>query len=289
MADLLTINHRIANANNYRLAISSVDPDPNYLYLWFGRNSAWTDENNPPTPLNSITDEFETRSNIIGAKKITITNTCFVVPRYNWETGTVYSQYDADDDDLFSKDFYVLTSSDNVYKCLDNNTGAVSTVQPTGTSTSSIETGDGYSWKFMYNLSSSVRENFLTNDWLPVPSGGQKTAFQTTVETTATYAAGTPVGGHGYNAVEELGAVYLMISQNFDADEDGVFPVNDDYRQFGLWNNPLLVDGTTPADGTAYVAASLDLNSGSIQYVENRKLITRDSEQAENIYLVLEF
>ena len=34
---------------------------------------------------------------------------------------------------LFDSTFYVLNSDFNVYKCLDNNSGAQSVVQPTGT------------------------------------------------------------------------------------------------------------------------------------------------------------
>ena len=293
MTQLITTSYRIAIARNFREALERTDPDPDSLYLFFGKNSAWVDENAPDTPEQSITNEFITRGNIIGIKKITVTNTCFVVPRYNWVSGTVYDEYAAADDELFTKNFYVLTPENNVYKCLDNNSGGQSIVQPSGTSTSATQTGDGYTWKFMYNLSTSVVQNFLTTDWMPVPTFGQRTAFQESVETAAIYSAGTPVGGHGSNAVEELGAKYLMISQSFDGDESSVFPVNDDYRQYGIWKNPELISNGNIATGTTYLVddsnTDIDINTGSVLYIDNRKVITRAADQAENFQLILSF
>ena len=43
-----------------------------------------------------------------------------------------------------------------------------STVEPTGTSTSILTTGDGYKWKYMYSLSASQQVNFLSTDFMAV-------------------------------------------------------------------------------------------------------------------------
>lgn len=292
MPKLLKTNNRISNAKNFRNSLGRVDPLPENLYLYFGKDTEWTDENTPDTPTEAISTEFETRSAIIGIKKISQADTAFVIPRYNWVTNTVYTQYDEDDISLFNKNFYVMNSNFNVYKCLDNNAGGTSVVQPTGTSTSPVITGDGYTWKFMYNLSSSLIAEFLTNDWLPVPDGGQKTSFQTSVESNAVYSAGSPAGGHGANAIEELGAKRIMISQKIDKDESGIFPTDDDYRQFGLWLNPKDTNGNL-ATATTYSVnesnSTIDENTGSILYIDNRRVVTRSSEQSESFKLVTSF
>lgn len=64
--------------------------------------------------------------------------------------------------------FYVMTDIFNVYKCIDNNDGAASTTKPTGTSTSTFTTADGYIWKFMYNIPAALRNKFLTTAYMPV-------------------------------------------------------------------------------------------------------------------------
>jgi len=69
---------------------------------------------------------------------------------------------------LFDSTFYVLTADRNVYKCLDNNGNSASTVEPTGTGTSIITTGDSYKWKYMYTLSAAQQANFLSTDFMAV-------------------------------------------------------------------------------------------------------------------------
>ena len=66
--------------------------------------------------------------------------------------------------------FYVLTDNFNVYKCLDNNNNAPSTIQPAGSQITPIVTSDGYVWKFMYNVPINLRNKFLSDDQIPVVS-----------------------------------------------------------------------------------------------------------------------
>ena len=133
----------------------------------------------PLTPVDSIQDEFFYFDDLLAAKRITTSDVSFAIPRRNWTTGTTYDYYRHDygnritgttttqsansgATNLFDSTFYVLNSNNNVYKCLDNNGGANSTVEPTGTSTSILTTGDGYKWKYMYSLSASQQVNFLS-------------------------------------------------------------------------------------------------------------------------------
>ena len=94
------------------------------------------------------------------------------IPRHNWTTGTVYDYYRGDYGSQWSSTvtdivktvnaginlwasttlFYVLSSTNNVYKCMSNNGGVASTVEPSGTSNAEYSTGDGYWWKYMYTL-----------------------------------------------------------------------------------------------------------------------------------------
>ena len=64
--------------------------------------------------------------------------------------------------------FYVITDEYNVYKCLDNNNGALSTIKPIGTSTSPIPLSDGYIWKYLFNVPIALRTKFLTDTQFPV-------------------------------------------------------------------------------------------------------------------------
>lgn len=55
----------------------------------------------------------------------------------------------------------------------------------------------------------------------------------------------SPFGGHGYNAVSELGASTLMINISLQSDENGYVPVQNDYRQFVLLRNPVTYGSNT--------------------------------------------
>jgi hypothetical protein len=280
-------------------------------YYYLGKTVTWTDELTPPYPTDSQAYEFASRNDIITMKEIKPTDIAFVIPRYNWTSGTIYDQYD----DQYSTEvqgvnltaggfgygsdpfvyigsqgsvnwaastsyilgkliksgnnyyivtttgvtgttapthtsgtvtngtaplqwvsvsngggtgatatstriegsvagitltargsgytseptciiaggggtnadahavvtispngfqkledslFYVVTDEFNVYKCLDNNRNAVSTVKPTSTTVDPIVLSDGYMWKFMYNVPIALRNKFVTDDYIPV-------------------------------------------------------------------------------------------------------------------------
>lgn len=69
---------------------------------------------------------------------------------------------------LDSSQFYVVTDDFSIYKCLDNNLNANSTVKPAETSPETFVTDDGYKWKFMGTVPVSLRNKFLTPTQIPV-------------------------------------------------------------------------------------------------------------------------
>ena len=294
MTAIMTNEIRIQSAKNFIRSIAATTVSKDYLYAFIARNGAWsggTDSNGneiPPTPIDKLNgEELTTRSNIIGAKRIQESDTTHVIPRNDWLTGTIYQAYSNNNASLFSTDFYVVTDDYNVYKCITS-PGTASTVKPTGTSTSNLNTVDGYTWKFLYTVPAASLLNFLTTDWLPVPAVAPSGSAQESVEAAASYSAGQPIGGHGSSAVHELGGYYVMLHCKLNNSEGGVLPTNDDYRQVGVWLNPKLSGGSA-ATGTVYAAGSLNLNSGRVLYVENRTPIVRGPTQAEDIRIVIQF
>ena len=280
---------------------------------------------------------------MIAAKRITTSDVSRVIPRRNWTTGTTYDMYRHDygqyvkgsssstisansgATSLADATFYVLSSDNNVYKVIDNNGNSASTVEPTGTSTSILTTGDSYKWKYMYTLTASEQTNFLSTDFMHVSTdstvssaavdgaidtiliktagsggangthtgvairgdgssgvcsvtvaGGAVTAVTVTtagsgytfayvrnadiVSAGATSLSGAeldviipPKGGHGANAVEELGGHFVMMNTDFTGDESsnsGDFTTQNDFRRVGL-----LLDPTT--GGSAASATTL--------------------------------
>ena len=126
-------------------------------------------ESTPPVPNNNIqTVYYDIWRNMMSAKRVQQSDVSHVTTRYDWANNTFYYEYDDLDVDLYNKPFYTYTTDHNVYKCIDNNRGANSTSMPTGTSTSIINTADGYRWKYMYTVSAGEILKFRTTGYIPV-------------------------------------------------------------------------------------------------------------------------
>jgi hypothetical protein len=102
-------------------------------------------------------------------KRIASSQVSHCSPRYNWVSGTTYSEYDDQDSTLSTKQYYVVTDELNVYKCIQAGAGA-SVVKPTGTATTipTLTSADGYRWKFMFTIGGNDVNKFLTNSFIPV-------------------------------------------------------------------------------------------------------------------------
>ena len=341
MPAIITDKFRIHNSEQFKEAFS--ETSGNTMYLGIGRPQAFAtstradsrtnnegSDTSPVTPADNQNAQHFPFDDMLAAKKIAASDTTFVIPRRNWTTGTTYDIYRHDYGEyatgtttaissnsgastLHDATFYVLTSARNVYKCLDNNSNANSTVEPTGTDVTILETADGYRWKYMYTLSASQQANFLSTDFMAVStnstvssaavdgainvckiktagsggtdgthtgiairgdgssgevsvtvSSGAVTAVTVTTPGTG-YTFGTisnaqivaagatgltgaeidviiePKGGHGFNAVEELGGFYVMLNTSLEGTESANtsdFSVANDFRKITLIRDP---------------------------------------------------
>ena len=353
MPAIITNKFRIHNSEQFQEAFS--EASGNTFYLGIGRpqpfgtstrgdgrtNNEGTDAL-PVTPADNENTQNFTYDDMLACKKVASTNAGFVIPRRNWTTATVYDYYRHDYGEyitgtttaqtsnsgavtLYDATFYVLTTARNVYKCLDNNSGGTSTVEPTGTSTTILATADGYKWKYIYTLTAAQQAEFLSVDFMAVGTNGTvqaaavdgainvikiKTAGSagtdgthtgvairgdgssgvcsvtiasgavtavtvTTPGTGYTYAyirladinaAGggalitteldcmiEPKGGHGFNAVQELGGFFVMLNTSLEGTESansGDVTVANDFRKVSLIRDP-------KSGGTAASAATL--------------------------------
>jgi hypothetical protein len=149
------------------------------VYHYFvGQVLDWDNEASPPLPSGIPEYESSVRNSIVQTKQIQINDVAFVIPRIDWNANEVFDMFD----DTYSqtnpsatgatslKDsrFYVLTEDFNVYKCIYNNGGVPSTVEPSGTSSNYLETGDGYVWKFIAFIPLGLRNKFLTTGFIPI-------------------------------------------------------------------------------------------------------------------------
>jgi hypothetical protein len=171
MTAIVTSKFRVVNASNFKQDITDAD---NSVYVFIGKSDAWSDsvtdltDGTAPTPVDTNRDIAETYKDLIAGKIITSGDVTHVVPRYNWTSGNAYVAWNDQDDEIFTKQFYVLTDERKVFKCVRAGTGS-SIVKPTLAQVPPDSTGgDGYVWKYMYTLAILDAEKFLTNFYFPV-------------------------------------------------------------------------------------------------------------------------
>lgn len=170
MSSSTFVDLRINSAEQFKESVS--EPSPNTkMYLTFGKVDSWANDASPNIANSSVATAYEIWSNMIGGKRILGSDLSHMIPRFNWSSNTVYIAYDHMNTNLYdgNTQFYVMNSDYSVYKCIANANGAVSTIEPTSVSTTSLSlTSDNYIWKYMYTLSDSEKTRFLSDNYIPV-------------------------------------------------------------------------------------------------------------------------
>jgi hypothetical protein len=256
--------------------IESIDePANNIYYVLASKHTPYANDDVIPTPSDTLA---ETTINIhqeaIFGKKIQAADVKLTVPKYEWTYGTVYSQYDHEDADLFSKSFYTVVDGGStyyVYKVLDNNRGASSTVQPTNTSESAcnfITTADGYVWKLLYSMPEAEFEKFETDEYMPVV-------------TSANVAGNTVAGALDVIQITDTGSHYVAtLTGQFQADD-----LRDQIPSFSGNNTTYRLNTSASANNDFYVGSALYISSGTgagqlkniISYNSSNRVITVNS------------
>jgi hypothetical protein len=189
------ISYKTAFNNAEQFKESFYEPEPATVgYVFIGNHVPWSNESNPDDISDTVSNEKTIWDNMYAAKKVTGNDVELVLPKVTWTANTKYRHYD--DTILLSElitanasqnlqPIYVMNSERNVYKCLSNNRGGLSTLEPTGknlTANGVISKDDGYLWKYMFNVKASNK--FLSNVWIPAPISTGKLDYDVTSVTT---------------------------------------------------------------------------------------------------------
>jgi hypothetical protein len=153
------IKQGISDSNAYHLFVSRATPyDDN-------TNTTTTESDaNPPSIGESARNVYDTFRNILFIKRIQPENIRLVIPRVDWVSDDVYTAY-SETTDMAGKNYYVMTTEYNVYKCLTSN--GASRIMPTGKSPNAVTFGDGYQWKYIYTVPEDYL-GFITLEYIPV-------------------------------------------------------------------------------------------------------------------------
>lgn len=135
------------------------------LYISIGRSEAWPDEAAPPAEDTSDVGLEAVVNDSICLLQMTQADARLGLKTNEWVTGTAYVAYAGVDGD---PNGYVSIATGDIYKCLDNNLGAASTVAPSGQSVTPFSTSDGYVWKYLGTSNSIDITTFGTSQFIPI-------------------------------------------------------------------------------------------------------------------------
>ena len=256
---------------------------PTYVYVADGVSdtNVVTDED------TSILNQNETTNQIIFGKKVVESDIYSMVKRNNWIGGTVYSAYDDIDQDLGSKQFFVLNSQRSVYKCINNADGAPSTIEPTSLDPVNVQLADGYIWRFMYRLTIAQLANLSTSTLIP---------FIEDVNVTSNAVPGTidyifvDTFGAGYSAVTSGTVSQVIANTVFRIDNNasaisGIYTGSTFFVQSGpgIGSASVIANYNSNSSGrfvtTTDPLVSVNINSG--YYISPSVIITGDGENAK--------
>jgi hypothetical protein len=199
-------------------------------YAFLGREDPWpyASDNVTEIPTQPTQDQKYLKNvfkNMFAVKQVNTSNIRPVIQRIDWANNTNYFAY-SDSVDLTAKDqygllynnFYIKNRYDQVFKCLANNNGGLSTqepyFQPGSYGTNNIYQGtDYYKWKYMYTIDAGSKKNFMDANWMPLP-----TSFNTPQPYTTSAGCGNievinvTNGGTGYDAVNN----YIVVTVTGD-------------------------------------------------------------------------
>jgi hypothetical protein len=269
------------------------ESDPTQMYLFYSRIDPWSSESSPPSLEDTVFSDRDVWRGMTAVKKISNNNVTMSVNKYLWATNTVYTEYDDTNENLATSNFYVITSNNEVYKCLFNANSVPSTVVPTGQSTSVITTGDGYKWKFMYDISQADMNRFGGVNHIPVKTltsndGSAQWAVQQAAANGSVPIYEVTSGGSGY--LENKGTVTGVTSTtqltiaNTGSGTDSVYNGSTVFISSGLGAGQLrIISGynATTKLLTVNSAFAVSPNTSSTYHIGPRINIVGDGNGAE--------
>lgn len=163
--------------------LNDIESGKNQYYMFIAKTSPWeatagaSADIVPVVSADTDGAEYDLMRRIIGYKKLDPSKIVFALNRVPWESGTIYDAY-TDSEPLFDDDapkaFYVVTSANNIYKCVATplDSSVPSGIEPSHTSSAPskyIEQGkdDGYTWKYLATVKASDLPYELV-DYVPI-------------------------------------------------------------------------------------------------------------------------
>lgn len=295
MAAIITdkIKYQLAQTIFDEFNTANIGDSNNYYYIGIGRSQQWqaADETDV-VPETTAADNHEReerlfRYNLQSVKAAE--SLSFVVPGgpdYDWSANKEYYQYSDAVAGQPQNTYYVRTDENKVYICLrkgknSDGTPKTSTVKPDHTNTSLAPETDGYVWKYMYTITTTAANNFLTTNFMPVEfvDSAESTDprfSQLSVQNAAVHGQiigyrvinpGGPYTGTIHSSGIKVGPALTIVGNGTGAKAFAILnPINNSIAAVEIGEDPDAAASTYIADqGSGYDYANVSVSSATLQ------------------------
>ena len=253
------------------------------------------------TTDSSFQYDVEVAANTSGNGAIEVLHVTTGGSAYKFETGTVQSGYtettttckisgtNLATDDIVDNDIYftdgALAGTGGTITDFQAGTDVVTYAPATASAAldgvaysiapKCVITGDGHGANVrLTNTASGVIGDVV------VVSGGNNYGNAVATISTNTGSSGVvtpmvgPLGGHGSNAIEELGGFFVMVNSRLEYGESGNFTTNNDFRKIGLVAQPLYSNGDVAVATTIDQCVTATIQSWNSTAFAEDELVT---------------
>lgn len=163
--------------NNLAKTLNGLAANTDVYYLFIGDYDNHSNAEIQPIYDNPENLLYNAYNKMILGKQVLGSDIALGIRYIPWVTNTIFDMYDHEENDLKDKDFFCVTSEGSyhhVWKCLDNNNDAASTVKPlfshiSGSNTNLYQTSDGYRWKYMATVANTTVDKFkVGTEYFPI-------------------------------------------------------------------------------------------------------------------------
>ena len=190
-------------------------------YMFVSKPTSWDNDNTPPAPNGSASEYHAAYKEMLAVASVPTADIRYMVRTNRWVASSVYDMYRHDyssENRSFSEashledaSYVVISSSNNVYICLNNNRNTASLVEPSGTSQIPFTTSDGYQWLYMYGLTASEVEEYSSGNFTPLsntipPALTDGAIYSVVLNTGGNDYTTTPVGG-----INQIPSYYVAV------------------------------------------------------------------------------
>ena len=136
-------------------------------------------------------------------------------------------------------------------------------------------TGDGHN----ANVRTTNTSSGVIGDVVVVAGGSNYGNAVATISTNAGSSGSIapivgPRGGHGDDAIEELGGFFVMVNSRLEYGESGNFTTNNDFRKIGLLSQPLYANGDVATASTIDQCVTIGVSSWNSTAFAEDELVT---------------